>query len=70
MSPLWLAQMCEWPSGASCFSTTRGGIGTQLSVEQGVPEPVLIEEGAGSAGNRPRHWTSSRCNEGKPCPAV
>ena len=27
--PLLLAQMWLRPSGASCFSTTRGGIGTQ-----------------------------------------
>jgi hypothetical protein len=47
MSPLWLAQMCEWPSGASCFSTTRGGIGTHCPSSRAYQRPILIEEGAG-----------------------
>ena len=47
--PLWLAQMWLRPSGASCFSTTVGGTGTQLAVDQRAPHAVVVEVGAGRA---------------------
>jgi hypothetical protein len=44
MTPLWLAQMCEWPSGASRFSTTRGGIGTHCPSSRAYQSPSSSRE--------------------------
>ena len=69
MSPLSLAQMCEWPSGASCFSTTRGGIGTH-SPSSGAYQGPSLSRKARVGRQSPSTVDVEPLQQGSRCPAV